>query len=420
MKILYDCFSCSPYYGSDEGIGWMWPYIMRENHEVWVLVRKDRREGIEKYCQDNNITDMHFIYCDLPDWMNFYYKNLEKKKNGVLDFLFYQYLWQFPAYRAARKAHKEVGFDLVHHASTNDFRLLGRLYRLDIPFVCGPIGGAQVVPKGLRSYVEDHKKSEKLREIINRFFVSLPGYSKALKHADKVYFSNNETYQYLVPKLKDKSKYGLLTEVAIDQTKARMVTLDKEKHHKVRFLWAGRMEYRKGLVLLMDVLEQLPLELEWEVVLCGDGSQREALEKLCSSKAYFERVTFTGKISGDEMNKQYEDADVFVFPSLRETTGTVIVEAMSHGLPVICLNQGGGALVVNDGCGYVITVESKEKCIQAFKNAMIDCIEQPDHIMKMGKAAYERINECYTWQKKCADMEKVYYDIVENAKHISH
>jgi len=67
MRILYDCFSCSPYYGSDEGLGWMWPYKMSKYHEVWVLIRKDRKEGIDRYCKENNIRGIHFVYCDLPD-----------------------------------------------------------------------------------------------------------------------------------------------------------------------------------------------------------------------------------------------------------------------------------------------------------------------------------------------------------------
>ena len=92
MKVLYDCFSCSPYYGSDEEIGWMWPYLMRQFHNVWVLVRKDRKNDIEKFCAENHIEDIHFIYCDLPDALNIYYYHKKRNKNGTFDFLLYQFL----------------------------------------------------------------------------------------------------------------------------------------------------------------------------------------------------------------------------------------------------------------------------------------------------------------------------------------
>lgn len=159
MKILYDCFSCSPYYGSDEGIGWLWPYYMSQYHEIWALVRKDRKEGIERYCSENKLSNIHFVYTDIPDWMNFYYRNKRKGKNGTLDFLAYQFLWQFAAYQTAKELHRKIHFDLVHHVSTNDFRLLGMMYRLRIPFFIGPIGGAQETPYALQDYTNIHKKA---------------------------------------------------------------------------------------------------------------------------------------------------------------------------------------------------------------------------------------------------------------------
>lgn len=414
MKILFDCFSCSPYYGSDEGIGWMWPYIMRKNHEVWALVRSDRRFDIEKYCSKYNISDMHFIYCDIPEWMNFYYRKKNKNKNGTLDFLFYQFLWQYPAYRAAKKYNSKVKFDIIHHVATNDFRLLGRLYKLNIPYIIGPIGGAQTVPKGIESYVNEHQKNELFRKAINRLSVSLPGYSKALKKANKIYFSNVETFNYLKPYLNDLKKAEIMTEVAIDKDKFKTPSFENDPNDNILFLWAGRMEYRKGLQLLIEVLSELPIEKKWKLVLCGDGSERTKLQKQCVEKKLQDRVIFKGKLSGEDLQKQYEQANVFVFPSLRETTGTVIVEAMSNGLPVICLNLGGGAMIVNENTGFVIPVESREICLEEFKKAMIYCIDHPNKIKEMGMTAYSRISELYTWQRKCGEMEKVYRNILNN------
>ena len=71
MKILYDCFSCSPYYGSDEGIGWNWPFYMRKHHEVWVLVRNDRKHDIDKYCKEN---------CKYPRIREYYISTCINKK----------------------------------------------------------------------------------------------------------------------------------------------------------------------------------------------------------------------------------------------------------------------------------------------------------------------------------------------------
>lgn len=409
MKILYDCFSCSPYYGSDEGIGWMWPYLMSQYHDVWVLVRKDRKVDIERYCTDNDIHNIHFVYCDLPDWMNFYYWRRAKNKNGILDFLVYQYLWQFPAYVTAKKLHRKIQFDLVHHVCTNDFRILGFMYKLNIPYIIGPIGGAQETPEALMYYVRDHRKKEAFRSFVNKFMIHLPGYKKALNSAVKVYFSNRETENYLFPYIEDHSKCILLTEVGVNgKIKPIDMCLKKSKCNETVFMWAGRMEYRKGLELLVDVLKLLPLDKPWRVILCGEGSDREHIQQLCSKEKFADRVEFTGKIPYEKVQELYEKATAFVFPSLRETTGTVIVEAMSHGLPVICLKQGGGSLVVTEETGFLIPVDDKESCIESFRNAMIQCMNNPKEVEQMGKKARERIYSYYSWSDKVSSMEQLY------------
>lgn len=412
MKILYDCFSCSPYYGSDEGIGWNWPFYMSKFHEVWALVRKDRRADIEKYCIEHPVKNLHFIYADIPDWMNIYYKNLAKNKNGILDFLFYQWLWQGAAYRAARRAHKQIHFDLVHHCGTNDFRFIGKIYKLNIPFVIGPIGGAQETPEGLKEYTLSHSKSEKLRSLLNKFFTGLPGYKKALDKASKIYFSNPETYEYLKNKIKDKNKCEYMTEIACTQLPE--LKEERQEGQPVTFLWAGRMEYRKGLEFLFDVLERLPKDNSWQVILCGDGSERVRYERMCEKKGLSEYIRFKGKCANEEMDGYYRQGDAFVFPSLRETTGTVIIEAMAHSLPVICIKQGGGALIVTDDCGYPISGGTKEEYINYFKIAMLDCINHVENIIDKGKISYNKIKQSYMWEQKIERALLVYSEVTND------
>lgn len=412
MKVLYDCFSCSPYYGSDEGIGWMWPYLMRQYHEIWVLVRKDRKEDIERYCVINDIHDIHFVYCDVPDRMNFYYKRLEKGKNGTYDFLLYQFLWQFYAYREAKRLHRKVRFDIVHHVCTNDFRFLGFMYKLGIPFIIGPIGGAQNTSDGLKYYVRNHKREETIRELINFCVVRMPSYKKAINKAERIYFSNIETRDYLLPYIKDWGKCELLTEIAYYGELENTDFLLKN-HNEVVFVWAGRMEYRKGLELLMDVLSRLPMDKEWRVMIYGDGSEKKVIETLCNSLNLQERVVFMGKVPYETLQNAYKGADVFIFPSIRETTGTVILEAMAKGLPVICLNQGGGALLVNEKNGYLISIDEREKCISDFANAMLDCIENPEKIQTLSANAIMDVKNKYLWEQKCRNMSNVYMSLFD-------
>ena len=414
MKVLYDCFSCSPYYGSDEGIGWMWPYLMRKYHEVWVLVRKDRKENIVKYCREHKIRDIHFVYCDLPDSVNFYYFNKKRGRNGTMDFLLYQFLWQSAAYRAAAKLHKKHHFDLVHHVCTNDFRILGYMYKLKIPFIIGPIGGAQEIPEALRKYAQGYERKEMIRSRINRSMSSLPAYQKALDRADRIYFSNTETLEYLSSKIKDRSKCSILTEIGAPQT-AGADTERPGGDQECVFLWVGRMEYRKGLHFLFDVLKRLPLDKKWSLVLCGDGSERGRLEDMLRGTDLEKRVRFLGKVPHDQVDALYRQAAAFVFPSLRETTGTVILEAMSNALPVISLKQGGAVNIIDDTNGFLIPVNDEEECLSKFAEAMEFVIDHPEDVRRMGQTARQHVQEHFSWEDKIDAMNRVYMEIVKKS-----
>lgn len=414
MRILYDCFSCSPYYGSDEGIGWMWPYLMSEHHEVWALVRSDRREDIERFCKNHPVSNLHFVYCDIPDWMNIYYY-YGSNKTSAMRFLIYQYLWQYAAIKAAKKLHKKVRFDLVHHVCTNDFRLLGFMYQLGIPYIIGPIGGAQEAPEALEYYVRDHRKSEMLRSLINRVFTSLPSYQKALNKAEKVYVSNRETMDYLKNKIRDTSKLEQMTEVAYLEKNIPEVISQKEDREAV-FLWAGRMEYRKGLELLIDAAKRLPLDLGWKIILCGTGTEKEKYVQLVEKAGLKNRILFMGKLPYEEVQAMYQEATAFVFPSLRETTGSVIIEAMANGVPVITLNQGGGAYVVNEDCGWLVDGTSRDDYVDHFAKAMTECITSTELAEKKGKNACMRIQQNYTWEKNVCEMSQYYISFNKRGK----
>lgn len=412
MKILYDCFSCSPYYGSDEEIGWKWPYLMSRYHEVWALVRKDRKEDIEKYCLENEIRHIHFVYCDIPDVMNIYYFNKKRNRNGTMDFLLYQFLWQFVAIHKAKQLHKKYHFDIVHHVCTNDFRLLGYMYRLKIPFIIGPIGGAQEIPHSLKSYVREHKKKEKLRRLINKTMTSLPGYRKALEKADKIYFSNKETLDYLSSKINKIDKCSILTEIGTSNTNTNQTKCRSDEKECV-FLWVGRMEYRKGLHFLFDVLKQLPAEKNWRLVLCGDGSERSRLEKMIRDTEFDGRVQFLGRVPHVQVDRLYQEATAFVFPSLRETTGTVILEAMSNALPVISLKQGGAVNIINKKNGFLIPVDNEHDCIRLFAQAMEYFIDNPSEAYTMGQDARQHVLNHFSWDEKIDIMNRTYIEIVK-------
>ena len=95
-----------------------------------------------------------------------------------------------------------------------------------------------------------------------------------------------------------------------------------------------------------------------------------------------EHVHCMGSIPYMEMEKEYACADVFIMPSIRETTGTVLLEAMSKGIPVITINKFGGATLFDENTGWLYEGNSKEEYIENLKKAILECIVEKTHERK--------------------------------------
>ena len=171
-------------------------------------------------------------------------------------------------------------------------------------------------------------------------------------------------------------------------------------------MWAGRLIYRKGLKFLLEALSLVKTQRKFNLILAGTGPETENLKALAKKLKIDNKVTFLGKIPYTQMKQVYETSDFFVFPSLRETTGTVLFEAMSNGLPVLTFNQNGADLLIDESCGIKIDInQSLEAVKQDFADAICCLIENDSKRNDLGLAAYQKILNEYTWENKCRTFE---------------
>lgn len=157
-----------------------------------------------------------------------------------------------------------------------------------------------------------------------------------------------------------------------------------------RVLFVGRLENTKGVDYLIDAfaraLAALP-DLELHIV--GDGPHRTDLETHVQKLNLNEKVTFHGWVkSGPEILSAYEEATVLVVPSIwPENLGTVCIEAMAVGRPVIGTNVGGIPEVVADGqTGYLVPIKDSA----AIAEKMIALLTDRETLQKMSRQASER------------------------------
>ena len=118
------------------------------------------------------------------------------------------------------------------------------------------------------------------------------------------------------------------------------------------FLYAGRLAVEKNLEAF------LALDLPGSKVVVGDGPARGALQ------AAFPDAHFMGLRTGEALATLYSSADVFVFPSLTDTFGIVLLEAMASGVPVAAFPAQGPLDVVGAGAG-ALSPDLREACLAA-------------------------------------------------------
>ncbi|WP_335337727.1 glycosyltransferase [Nostoc piscinale] len=183
----------------------------------------------------------------------------------------------------------------------------------------------------------------------------------------------------------------------------------------VRFISVGRLLHWKGfhLGLLAFAKANISNSEYWFV---GEGSERKNLEKLTQELGIEKRIKFWGSLSREQTLSKIKDSHVLVHPSLHDSGGLVCLEAMSLGLPVICLNLGGPALQVTETTGFKIPANTPEQAVKDITQAMMCLVADAKLRSKMGKAAQRRVRDVFSWEFKGLFFAQSYREICVQEK----
>lgn len=172
---------------------------------------------------------------------------------------------------------------------------------------------------------------------------------------------------------------------------------------KIKFLFVGSIGQRKGIKYLLEAFKQLnrnDIELHLVGKMVGDAGIYEPYQK------YF---TYHGRVTNGELPKYFADSDVFIFPSLIEGFGLVILEAMAAGLPVICSENTGGYDIIDEGNdGFVVPIRNVEKIKQSIEKFAND----KTLIRKMGINARNKAVH-YSWERYEDNLNEIFNEILQ-------
>lgn len=199
-----------------------------------------------------------------------------------------------------------------------------------------------------------------------------------------------------------------------DSSVARLADRRISKMKRVSFI--GRVAPIKGLANLLRAFafekgKKKTGERDWRIVITGPDQEGHTaeLKSLARELKIEDYVEFAGPQFGDALQAAYDEADIFVLPSYSENFGSVVVEALAHGVPVITTKGTPWKELEEYGCGWWIDVG-----IEPLAKALAEAMSlTDDERREMGERGRELVKGKYTWDAVATKMLKGYDDVID-------
>lgn len=136
--------------------------------------------------------------------------------------------------------------------------------------------------------------------------------------------------------------------------------------------YVGRLAREKGWPIILDIAEELRDEpIHW--LICGDGNERDLFEQDVARRGLTGQVTVTGYVPNEDIPAAMKAMDLMLMAPIHEEFGSVMLEAMAVGLPIIAVGVGGVANVLEDGAlGWLVPERTPEAFAEGIRKALAD------------------------------------------------
>lgn len=408
LSILVNAYACSPNMGSEPGMGWNWCVNLAVHCELHIITEGEFRNQIEEEIarlpQGKN---MHFYYNPVSE-------NIRKICWNQGNWRFYKHYkkWQWSTYLIAKDICKQRHIDVLHQLNMIGFREPGYLWKLseelNIPFVWGPIGGLKQFPE---TYLNGAGwKMNLFMRLKNRLNIWQLKYdrrvNKAFKQAKLLISSIPDSYHAI-------KRYKGLESIVIPETGCFLTEeniLNKERFFNETFtvVWVGKFDFRKRLDIAIKAIAATNNK---RIRLCvyGTGNEEQVadMKKLVAENGLDEQIQWMGSVSNQKVKADMWEADVFLFTSISEDTSTVVLEAVSAHLPVICFDACGMSAVISENVGRKIPLTNPEQSTKDFAVQLNELFNNRRELKRLSDNCKQRVMEL-SWENKARMMKEKY------------
>jgi glycosyltransferase involved in cell wall biosynthesis len=148
------------------------------------------------------------------------------------------------------------------------------------------------------------------------------------------------------------------------------------------------------------------------LTIAGSGPAEHRWRAIAHRLSLDDAVEWLSWVAHERMAELYRAHDLLLFPSLHDSGGQVVLEALAHGLPVVCFDLGGPGSIVNASCGRVVTTtgRSRIEVVNGVADALQELADAPQLRRRLGQGARTWVRQ-YDWRGQIATV----YEEIEAA-----
>ena len=401
-NILISANHCAPGQGSEHGVGWNFVSRLAKYHNITLIT--NRHAYYDHLCRES--AERGIKVYGIKQYIE--YKGLTK----LIPFIYYSEYkwWQYRVYKKARQLHRDIRFDLIHQVTNITFREPGYLWKLNIPFVWGPVVALGYdKPKFLNMYGFSEGLKIILRHISFKIQYSTPGRIKKALKATNACLPVCEITRELLCRLSPDTNFRIIPETAsVDENIIGTIS-GRQQGDEIKLLWISRFDPSKGVMFLLQALTMLPDNIRYKLILAGDGPQRNKAVTFCDNKKI--SYEYIGHLPYGEIQKLYASAHLFFITSMMDATTSVLFESLSNGIPVVALDHLSYGEKIDDSCGKKINVGTPEQISLDIANVIKYYFDNEDARRKASEGAILRA-KANSWNTRIRDLTKIYDEIL--------
>ena len=390
-KILVSAYGCEPFRGSEAGVGWNWILQMARFNELFVIARENDKDKIEQNLPEEIRDNVHFYYYDTCKLL----MKIKKKEKGL--YLYY-WMWQIGIISLISQLIKEYKPDYTMHLTFGSLWMPTFFPFFKTPFIWGPVGGGDGVPKQMLKILPLKQRIvQSLRYGLIATSWLNPMVTIPSKKASLILCRTENNCKAIPKKYRKKCKVILETAME-DEVFANCKKYDSPNNDITEILITGRLVPFKNTMMAIECVHALSAKYpNIHMTVIGKGPEKHRLLDYIQNNKLETVIEIIPEMNREQLLMRLCDADIYAFPSLREGGSWALMEAMSVGLPVVCLNWTGMKTITDAESAIRIEPSDYENTKSEFTTGIEKLLLDFELRQSIGCAARNRMLKMFNW-----------------------